>query len=144
MCDGNCAIEMRCPLDLMFDNENQRCEWILSHLRLSPFLKSGTLNRNVDSNNKATPGLRNGLVSLNTTASIENKNGKSNSATTVRQQESSTTSTRADTSNIKRSSDDEEEESEDEEIIEEESMNEEITEAGDRRPPNATATMHHA
>jgi hypothetical protein len=40
---------MRCPLDLIFDNENQRCEWVLPELRMSSPLRtaagSAVMNR---------------------------------------------------------------------------------------------------
>ena len=36
-CDGQCAVEMTCPLDLIFDNKSQRCEWTQSQNKMSSF-----------------------------------------------------------------------------------------------------------
>ncbi len=47
-CDGQCAVIMRCPLDLIFDNLNQRCEWSQPNRRLASLriVENASLNQN--------------------------------------------------------------------------------------------------
>ncbi|CAF0749609.1 unnamed protein product [Brachionus calyciflorus] len=43
-CDGQCALEMMCPFDLVFDNLNQRCEWLTPQFRMASLRASDKLN----------------------------------------------------------------------------------------------------
>lgn len=44
-CDGECAIEFVCPLDLIFDNLNQRCEWLAPQFRMASLKASASFNK---------------------------------------------------------------------------------------------------
>lgn len=44
-CDGQCAIEMLCPTDLIFDNKNQRCEWVSQQFRMASLKADETLSK---------------------------------------------------------------------------------------------------
>lgn len=40
-CDGQCAVEMCCPLDLVFDDNTQRCEWTQNQARMASLRSAG-------------------------------------------------------------------------------------------------------
>jgi hypothetical protein len=64
-CDGQCAIEMSCPTDLIFDNKNQRCEWVSQQFRMASLKADESLSKLLQKNSRILD-----LTSLNYNSSL--------------------------------------------------------------------------